>query len=314
MHNPTISVVVPVYNAGQYLAPCIDSILGQTFCGFEVLLIDDGSTDGSGCLCDKYAKMDARVRVLHKENEGINATRQRGVHEAKGQWVVFCDDDDTMTANSLQSLYNMHDGSDIVIGFSILPKKRLTNNATLEDCRRALLTGDLSVTPWAKLYRKSLLTDDVFDFPREIDGEEDMIMNTRLLFKTSSPPRILYQHIYNFRRNPVSKSHTKRASIAHEVSFYKALYASIPEEQLSKYLEQITFMKLNGLFPIAYKNPDSLKNKKQPYIQLIKSDIKAYHYHLSIKERIILYSKSKYILKITGFVVLAIRSIRYRLK
>ena len=233
---PKISVIVPVYRDEKYLRECIESILGQTFKDFELLLLDDGSPDRSGDICDDYARKDGRIRVIHKENEGINATRRRGVHEAKSEWIAFCDDDDTMEPYALQSLYDLSSNTDIVSSFAILPDKRLAANAGLEKCRRALLNGDLSPTPWAKLYRKSLLTDEVFDFPREIDGEEDMIMNTRLFFKTNLQPHILYKHIYNFRRNTLSVSHTKGASIDHEDAFYRALYDSIPTGERPKSL------------------------------------------------------------------------------
>ena len=85
---PKISVVVPVYGGEKYLGACIESILGQTFKDFELLLLDDGSPDRSGEICDGYARKDGRVRVIHKENEGINATRRRGVHEATGEWSL----------------------------------------------------------------------------------------------------------------------------------------------------------------------------------------------------------------------------------
>lgn len=314
MENPKVSVVVPVYNAEKYLKECIDSILAQTFTDFELLLIDDGSTDGSGSICDGYAANDIRIKVVHKQNEGINATRRRGVHEAEGEWVAFCDDDDTMTADALESLYSLHEGTDIVVGFGILPDKRLPVNVEIEGCRHALLAGELSVTPWAKLYRRTLLTDDMFDFPREIDGEEDMIMNTRLFFKTTKVPHILYKHVYNFRRNALSVSHTKRASVDHEKAFYKALYDSIPSGQRPRFMRQITFLKLNGLFPIAYSLPRSLVDKQQPYLLQIRTDARQCGYRFSLKERLLLCSSSKAIIKLTGFAELAKRSLTYRFK
>lgn len=308
-----ISVIVPVYNAGQYLTTCIDSVLAQTFKDFELLLVDDGSSDGSGKVCDEYAKKDERVRVVHKANEGINATRRRGVHEARGEWVAFSDDDDTMEPYALENLYALHEGTDIVCGFEVVPDKKLSADASLDDIRHALLAGQLSVTPWAKLYRKSILTDDMFDFPREIDGEEDMIMNTRLFFKTNVPPHILYKHIYNFRRNTASVSHTKRSSVEHEEAFYKALYASIPENVRQQYTPQITFLKLNGLFPIAFSQPESLVDKHQSYLQQIFDDAKACGYKMSLKEWLVMHATSKSILKMTGFAELVRRSVKYRL-
>ena len=83
-NNPTISVIVPVYNAEKYLSRCIDSILVQTFTCFELLLVDDGSTDCSGRICDEYAKRDTRIRVIHKENGGVSSARNLGLDNANG--------------------------------------------------------------------------------------------------------------------------------------------------------------------------------------------------------------------------------------
>ena len=92
--TPKISVIVPVYNAEKYLHRCIDSILSQTFTDFELLLIDDGSKDGSGAICDEYAAKDNRVRVFHKENGGVSSARNLGLDNACGEWVTFVDADD----------------------------------------------------------------------------------------------------------------------------------------------------------------------------------------------------------------------------
>ncbi len=89
-----ISIIVPVYNAEKYLDQCIQSILSQTYTDFELLLIDDGSTDSSGAICDRYAEQDSRVRVFHKENGGVSSARNLGLGNAKGEWVTFCDSDD----------------------------------------------------------------------------------------------------------------------------------------------------------------------------------------------------------------------------
>ena len=89
MDSPIISVIVPVYNVEQYLPHCIDSILTQTFTDFEVLLIDDGSTDNSGRICDEYAKKDNRIRVFHKENGGVSSARNVGLDNAEGEFLGF---------------------------------------------------------------------------------------------------------------------------------------------------------------------------------------------------------------------------------
>lgn len=93
-NNPRISVIVPVYNAEKWLHRCVDSILSQTYKDFELLLIDDGSKDTSGLICEEYAGKDPRVRVFHKSNGGIGSARNVGLENLRGQWVTFCDADD----------------------------------------------------------------------------------------------------------------------------------------------------------------------------------------------------------------------------
>lgn len=99
-----ISVIVPVYNAEKYLDRCIQSILGQTYKDLELLLIDDGSTDSSGIICDKYAQQDTRIRVFHKENGGASTARNLGLDEAKGEWVAFVDSDDWIEAEMYEEM------------------------------------------------------------------------------------------------------------------------------------------------------------------------------------------------------------------
>lgn len=103
MSNPKISIIVPVYNAEKYLNRCVDSILSQTFEDFEILLIDDGSKDKSGAICDEYAKKDNRVRVFHKENGGVSSARNVGLDEACGEWICFVDSDDFLNNYFLAS-------------------------------------------------------------------------------------------------------------------------------------------------------------------------------------------------------------------
>lgn len=113
-----ISIIIPVYNKGKYLERCIESILCQNFNNWELILVDDGSTDGSGLICDKYAAQDSRIKAIHKKNGGVSSARNIGIQNANGTYLVFCDADDTITTNALQVLYdamNNH-GADLVVG------------------------------------------------------------------------------------------------------------------------------------------------------------------------------------------------------
>ena len=91
---PELSIIVPVYNVALYLNRCVDSILNQTYSDFELLLIDDGSTDISGVICDEYAVSDNRVKVIHKDNGGVSSARNVGINNSQGKYIMFCDSDD----------------------------------------------------------------------------------------------------------------------------------------------------------------------------------------------------------------------------
>ena len=310
--NPPISVIVPVYNGERYLHECIDSIIGQTFKDFELILVDDGSSDSSGTICDEYAIRDSRVRVIHKENEGINATRRRGVREAKGIWINFCDNDDSLPQDALDNLYSLTDGTDIVIGFPGVPNYK--KDLSLEECRRNMITAKLlPPSPWGKLYRHSLLTDDIFDFPRELDGEEDMIMNIRLMFKIDRAPHICFKQVYNFRRNTASVSHTKKASLDHELSFDRERTASIPSSIINNYMSEILWSRLNGIVSIAYNDPGSITAWRHPYLIRLTNDIKDYNYRLNIQQWLLIHIHKKFLLRFIALTIMLKYFIRYRL-
>lgn len=100
-----ISIIVPVYNVELYLDKCIQSILAQSYPNFELLLIDDGSSDGSKEICDKYAKLDSRIRVFHRINGGVSSARNAGLEKAKGDWIAFIDADDWVFPNFCRILW-----------------------------------------------------------------------------------------------------------------------------------------------------------------------------------------------------------------
>lgn len=117
MTHPKLSIIVPVYNTEKYLSRCIDSVLCQSFTDFELLLIDDGSKDGSGVVCDVYAENDNRIRVFHKENGGVSSVRQLGMDKAQGEYVIHVDSDDYVESTMLERLYKCasENDSDVVI-------------------------------------------------------------------------------------------------------------------------------------------------------------------------------------------------------
>ena len=132
---PTLSVIVPVYNGEKYLCRCLDSILAQSFSDFELILINDGSTDNSGKLCDDYAAADSRVTVIHTENRGVSRARKTGLERATGKYVTFVDCDDWLD----KALYfRMVDGAEqhgadvVVCAFLMEPQTKLRSGAPAE--------------------------------------------------------------------------------------------------------------------------------------------------------------------------------------
>ena len=104
--NPSISIIIPVYNVESYLERCVDSVLAQTFEDFEVILVNDGSTDNSPEICDEYLTVDNRIKIIHKDNGGLSSARNSGLDIAKGRYIMFVDSDDWIERNMCQLLYD----------------------------------------------------------------------------------------------------------------------------------------------------------------------------------------------------------------
>ena len=140
-----ISVIMPVYNAGVYLKPAVQSVLDQTFSSFELILIDDGATDGSAEVCEQFAKRDSRVRLVHQKNGGISCARNVALRMAKGRYITFCDHDDLYEKEYLNVAYRAIQSTKLpVVKFTyrseawVTEQVRYTNTVTLPDKEIAL--------------------------------------------------------------------------------------------------------------------------------------------------------------------------------
>ena len=143
MNSPKISIIVPVYKVEKYLRRCLDSIVAQTFTDWECILIDDGSPDNSGRICDEYAEKDKRFRVFHQENVGVSAARNKGLDEARGEWIGFVDSDDWIEKNMYEYLYNdaIETKADVVVcGFRGQHKKRIKRMCGTEEAQILLFS------------------------------------------------------------------------------------------------------------------------------------------------------------------------------
>lgn len=165
---PIISVIIPVYNAEDYLERCIESVLRQSFLDYEVLLIDDGSTDSSIDICNYYAKSNARICAYHKENAGVSSARNLGLQHAKGKWIAFIDSDDWVDPFYLEHLIG-HTTDDIDLVFSyatiffndgkFLRETFPIKNISSDEIESAFVENELHghTAPWSKLYRRELI-------------------------------------------------------------------------------------------------------------------------------------------------------------
>ena len=178
----TVSIIVPVYNTAQYLPVCLDSILAQSYEDFELVLVDDGSTDNSGAICDAYAAKDSRVRVFHQPNGGVSAARNHGVKEAQGDWICYVDSDDEVKPDYLQVMVEAI-CSERCLVMGNLSDDRMSGNLrediTLQGeamVRYLLESGALFLSgPVAKLFRRELLVKHDIHFPEGIHYGEDMV-------------------------------------------------------------------------------------------------------------------------------------------
>ena len=183
--NNKISIIVPVYNAERYLSRCIESILAQTYTEFELLLIDDGSKDDSGEICDEYAKKDSRIQVIHKENGGVSSARNAGIDKAKGDWVAFVDADDYIESCYIQNLYShvFCERQLILTGYDSKFKICRFEEISLTDDNFVKYLIDnkaiLHSQPWAKLFNLNVIKQSEIYFPLDIHLGEDAIFNLR---------------------------------------------------------------------------------------------------------------------------------------
>lgn len=226
MREKKISIVVPVYNAEKELQRCVDSIFRQSFPDWELLLIDDGSRDGSAALCDRLAGQDPRIRVYHKENGGVSSARNLGIRKAEGEYLFFTDSDDTLFPDTLAILYRKAAETDAdlsVCGFTYyveqdgkcvdnFPEKGFYGGGReyleerfLWDFRREFFNP-----PWNKLIRRKLLLEENIYFGEEYAICEDMAFSMQVLEKCAGInviPKSLYCYHYKEAENLVNRFH-----------------------------------------------------------------------------------------------------------
>ena len=205
IQKPVISVIVPIYNTVDYLEECLNSLILQTLQNIEIILIDDGSTDGSGIVCDRYTKKDSRFRVVHKQNEGLAAARNEGVRLAQADYIMFVDSDDWVSPIFCEeplNVVNIFKADLVVFQFDRYEKGKKKNRKPFPNegiiPKTDILTvlwSDATVTVWNKLFKRELFNG--IDFPNGHLCEDLCIYHHR----SNRPGSITFSESIEFKKD-----------------------------------------------------------------------------------------------------------------
>lgn len=284
-----ISIIVPVFNVQNYIRECLDSILNQTYKEFELILIDDGSTDNSGKICDEYLKKDSRIKVIHKKNGGLSSARNCGLEEAKGDYICFVDSDDSIKPDYLEKLDQIIEdkSADLVLcdvespklcDFSdeIIKEKYMETacaenviqldrngivNWLLDDRTREYV---LAVVAWNKIYSRH-----IFDEIRFLNGklhEDEFLINE--IINLSVKVFFIHERLYNYRDNEMGITGNDNKIDIRHLDVIEA-YDKRVEIALSaneKYFAARTL--INALNKTAKLYRSGIKEAQNKYIQL----------------------------------------------
>lgn len=245
-----LSVIIPVYNVETFVAQCVESVIAQTYDNLEIILVDDGSTDRSGVICDEFAARDRRIRVIHKVNGGLSDARNAGIEVAAGQYLGFVDSDDWIEPNMYELLYNACAGNEADLSVCGLfrdykdraiscPNKKAVLSSS--EAMRALIEGeDLHDHAWSKLYRRSLF--DGVRYPvRQL--YEDVRTTYKLVSKANKVvmiPECLYH--YRQRKGSIVRKNNNINTFQLENAFEEMISDSSGD--FSRYQEAIDFRRL----------------------------------------------------------------------
>ena len=276
---PAISIICPVYKAEKYIHKCIDSVLAQTFTDFELQLIDDGSPDCSGRICDKYAEEDARVRVFHKENGGVASARQMGLDNAIGDYTIHVDPDDWVEANMLEELYAKAKETDadmVICDYWLEYSNRQerqnlniinTNSQILID---ELVNGRLHGSLWNKLIRRTFLVYNNIRFAEGLNICEDLTMCINVLShgaKATYLNRAFYHYDRFTNPNALTSFNTRYGREQHDkwLSTFKNI---ISDKESQTYRTGVTY--------IAYWAFTHMIFSSKEYREFYKNEIKSF--------------------------------------
>lgn len=295
--EPLISVIVPVYKVEEYIQECIESVLDQTLADFQLILVDDGSPDSCGEICEMYATRDARVYVIHKENGGLSDARNVGLEKASGEYVFFLDSDDALAPNALKILYEVacREKADIVQGQFTNDKMQLEQKIgqpmTVLSSEQALssllLMDEVQVMAWAKLYSRKLFKEIRYPVGKI---NEDNFTTYKLVCKAEKVA-LLPDLIYYYRINPTSIMNCRITEKRFEILNSPKEILNYLGDSAEKFQEQLEYYKFRIL--IRLYNEVIVQNAAKEfgdYLYCIRTEIKQMdlsNQYLSLKYKVL---------------------------
>lgn len=266
--NSLVTFILPVYNAENTLRRCLDSILKQTYCDYEVIIVDDGSIDNSGKICDSYSLNDNRFRVVHKENAGVASARQLGVSLATGEYVIHIDSDDWIESNMLSDMMNEISDADILVSDYYYNTKhgqtyvRQVDCTTSEELLEKIIKGEVFGSLWHKLIRRNLYQN--IKFNTDLTFCEDQLLLFKILTTYQCKVINLHKAYYHYECNDGSiTQRTDREYFDNKIKY---------EDYALQVLSPLSFRYIRNIFVL-----DRLKSYSGPILSKIysNSEIKA---------------------------------------
>lgn len=294
---PKVSVIVPVYNTEKYLPRCIESILAQTFTDFELILVNDGSTDNSGKICDEYAKKDSRIVVIHKENGGASSARNKGLEIVQGEWISFVDSDDYILVTHFQSIYTINSNVELKIGemetfsndiirISPIIHKIISVSEIISNYKSVNL-----YSPCSKLYKKNIIVNNGLRFDENVTVSEDLLFNLKYLLLCK---RIEFCPNAIYRYNKVENFIDKHPLTVHEIKYNLEIISQsifLLEKHFNincKTIKEQCYLLQFSLFQTHQKQISRNEQIKE-WRFYRRNKLYKYKFKMNLKERIFLY-------------------------
>ena len=273
--KPLISIIVPVYNVEMYLAKCVDSILAQTYTNLEIFLVNDGSFDCCGKLCDEYAKEDKRIKVIHKKNGGLSDARNVAIDVATGEFITFIDSDDYVTDDYIMTLYSLIEKYECKVSIALYntfvegSKPKVVNRVYREDCQTNIKAIEemfyqekYDTASWAKLYHSSLFATGI-RYPKGIVYED--LATTYLLIFQSDKVAFCNRRIYNYllRRDSIEGSSFSSKKMDSAVKVCELMESHL--DILGKVMQAYQCRMMSFFFHLLLKMPDGYEHRNMLY-------------------------------------------------